>query len=97
MDDDPIASAQKRLIDACMRQRMKPEAFSISAYINTTLLSAQVAALVEYTQPFELNELGEPIMKGTFPELFVKHLNARAALFENAQTEAPRMQIVGNA
>ncbi len=55
-----------------------------------------VAALVEYVKPFELDADGIPIMKATFEELLVKHLNDRAKLFENTATEAPRIQITGN-
>ena len=94
--DDPIALGQRRLIDACMKQRMKPEGFALSAYINTTLLAAKVDALAEYTAPFELDASGSPIMKATYEELLVKHLNYRAQLFEDAQKEAPRIQVAGH-
>jgi hypothetical protein len=92
-ETDEINRAQRRLIDACMKVPLQPGGHAISAYVNSALLSAQVAALVEYTQPFELDAQGSPIMKGTYQELLIKHLNSRAELFEQSIKEAPRIQI----
>jgi hypothetical protein len=91
--EEEIACGQRRLIDACMRVPMQPGGHAISAYVNTTLLGAQIAALVEYTQPFELDAQGAPIMKATYQELLIKHLNERAALFAKIPQEAPRIQL----
>lgn len=96
METDDIERGQRRLIDAAMKVPMPNQGHALSAYINMTLLGAQVAALVEYTAPFELDESGTPVMKATYQEILVKHLNDRAALFENASKEAPRIQIAGN-
>jgi hypothetical protein len=94
-ENEEIARGQRRLIDACMKVPLQPGGHAISAYVNSTLLGAQVAALVEYTAPFDLDSDGNPIMKGTFQELLVKHLNERAAMFENTAKEAPRIQLAG--
>src|ERR1700684_3030180 len=92
---EDINRAQRRLIDACMKVPLQPGGHAISAYVNSTLLGAQVAALVEYTQPFELDAEGNPIMKTTFQEMLIKHLNERAGMFENTAKEAPRIQLAG--
>jgi hypothetical protein len=91
--DEEIARAQQNLIRACMQVKLKDNGHAISAYVNTTLLGAQLAALVEYTQPFELDADGAPIMKGTYQELLIKHLNARAELFLSQVSDSPRIQI----
>lgn len=91
--DEQIALAQRKLIDACMKVPIDKSNYGVSAYVNGTLLGAQVAALVEYTAPFELDDQGTPIMKATFQEILVKHLEARAQLFLDLPKEAPRIQI----
>lgn len=91
--EDEISRAQRVLIDACMKVPMQANGHAISAYVNTTLLGAQIAALVEYTAPFELDDTGTPIMKATYQELLIKHLTQRAELFANMPKDAPRIQI----
>jgi hypothetical protein len=90
---EEINRSQRKLIDACMKVPLQKDGFAVSAYVNSTLLGAQMAALVEYTAPFELDSSGTPIMKATYQELLIKHLNQRAELFTNMPQEAPRIQI----
>lgn len=90
---DEINRCQRKLIDACMKVPMQSNGHAVSAYVNTTLLGAQMAALVEYTAPFELDASGSPIMKATYEELLIKHLTSRAELFEKLPQESPRIQI----
>jgi hypothetical protein len=90
---EEIERSQRRLIDACMKVPLQPGGHALSAYVNSTLLGAQIAALVEYTAPFELDEHGLPILKATYHDMLIKHLNQRAQLFESSAKEAPRIQI----
>src|SRR5208282_6732409 len=86
-----ILSAQERLANACLRLPMNPQNAGITAFVNVSLLSAQVSALVEYTAPFELDDGGSPIMKATYEELLLKHLTQRSELIENTAKEKPRI------
>ena len=86
---DPIQAAKQRLAQACMQQPMTPQGASISAYVNTTLLSAHVQALIEYTAPLEIDADGNPQLKGTFDDLLLKCLIAKAEVFERTAKEAP--------
>lgn len=95
IETEAIERAQRKLIDACMKVPLQQGGHAISAYVNSTLLGAQVAALVEYTAPLELTEDGTPIFKATFQELLIKHLTHRAELFESTVKEAPRIQLAG--
>jgi hypothetical protein len=63
----------------------------ISAFVNVTLLSAQVSALVEYVQPFELDAEGVPIPRPPYEEILLKHLTSRAELLEKS---APKKSVI---
>jgi hypothetical protein len=65
---EEINRGQRRLIDACMKVPLQPGGHAISAYVNSTLLGAQVAALVEYTAPFELDSEGAPMFEQSVKE-----------------------------
>ena len=89
--ENPIDIAQQRLGKACMGLPLNQQNVGISAFVNVTLLSAQVSALVEYVQPFELNEQGEPIPRPPYEEILLKHLNSRAELLERS---APKKSMI---
>lgn len=89
--ESPIDVAQQRLGKACMSLPLNQQNVGISAFVNVALLSAQVSALVEYVQPFELNEQGEPIPRPPYEELLLKHLTSRAELLEKS---APKKSMI---
>lgn len=90
--ENPIDVAQQRLGKACMNLPLNQQNVGISAFVNVTLLSAQVSALVEYVQPFELNEAGEPIPRPPYEEILLKHLNQRAELIERSAVKGSVIQ-----
>lgn len=90
-DQIPLAAVQERLGKACMNLPLNSQNVGISAFVNVTLLSAQVSALVEYVQPFELNEQGEPIPRPPYQEILLKHLISRAELLERS---APKKSLI---
>ncbi len=85
-----IAEAEQRLAQVAMRLGMTPQSAGVSAFLNALLLSAKVDALTEYVQPFELDATGSPIMKGTFEEIYARHLAEKANTLETAVNK-PRL------
>ena len=88
---DHLKLAQKRLADACMKLPLHPNNAGISAFVNGAILNAKINALIEYTAPFEFDESGSPVMKATFDETLLKHLERDAEQLEGAVREAPRI------
>lgn len=91
LHDSLILAAQQRLAEACMRQQMTPQAFTISAFINVTLNSAATNALIEYvTLPVAFEEDGTLIEKDSWETVLLKHIENLIAVFDR---EAPRIQV----
>lgn len=88
---DHLKLAQQRLADACMKLPMNPQSAGISAFVNGAVLNAKISALIEYVAPFELDDTGSPIMKATFEETLLKHLERDAGQLEGAVREQPRI------
>lgn len=88
---DHLLLAQKRLADACMKLPMNPQTAGISAFVNGAILNAKITALIEYTAPYELDETGNPVMKATFEETLLKHLERDAGQLEGAVKNQPRI------
>jgi len=76
-----------------MKLPLHPQNAGISAFVNGAILNAKMNALIEYTAPFELDESGSPVMKATFEETLLKHLERDAEQLENAVREAPRIAV----
>jgi hypothetical protein len=77
---DPVLAAQQRLAKACMQQQLSPQGAGISAFVNGVVNAATVSALIEYIAEKDLFK---------FNELLLKHLEAKAELFENTAKNAP--------
>ena len=88
---DHLKLAQQRLADACMKLPLNPQNAGISAFVNGAILNAKVNALIEYVEPFTLDATGAPIMKATFDETLLKHLEKDADQLETRVREAPRI------
>jgi hypothetical protein len=87
----PLADAEKRLFQACLKLGMTPQSAAVSAFVNSIMLGAKIDALAEYVQPFELDETGTPIMKATLDELLIKHLGIKADGIDKALSSGPRL------
>lgn len=83
-EESPLTLAEKRLAAAAMALGLNPQSAAVSAFVQGVLLNTRVDALIEYTAPFELDEGGSPIMKGTFEEVLMRHMVKRADAFEKA-------------
>jgi hypothetical protein len=82
--DNPIHAAKQRLAEACMKQGMTPQGAGISAFVNGVVNAALLAAVFEFLVMDEAcREVLEP--------LWLKHLAAKADLFENTARETPRI------
>ena len=94
---DHLKLAQERLIEALKKPLpMNPQSAGISAFFNGAILNSKINALIEYVQPFELDEHGSPIMKSTFDETLLKCLERDAQALEGAVREAPRISVASS-
>jgi hypothetical protein len=92
-NQDAVALAQKRLAEAALKQPMTPQGAAISAFVNTTLLTCKVDALVQWCVESAGNlDLALPCSATQrFEHILIEKLNAKADIFENTAREAPRI------
>ena len=86
--ETPLQAAQKRLTQACLQQPLSPQGAAISAYINTTILSARVDALQElWLNPPNGTWTPEEALEAAI----TRRLLTKAEQLEAAVREAPRI------
>jgi len=86
-----VQLAQKRVVEAALKQPMTPQGASISAFVNTTLLSCKVDALLAFlVDPIPELDYANTAQE-RFDQLLVAKLNEKADIFENTAREAPRI------
>lgn len=86
--ETPLGAAQKRLTEACLKQPLSPQGAAISAYINTTLLTARLDALQElWLNPPNGTWTHEEALEAAI----VRRLTSKADQLEAVVRETPRI------